>query len=514
MKWVLDSDGTKGRSGLRTGRHRWVRICAWVCAGMAVLFCGLVGVAFVFLDRVPVAYPAAKHLIPAPTRGAKLGGGLDGFDSPYLGHTGSWDGKGGAMGGGSKIGDLDEEKEMGLRWTFMPVYWRKMEPDGPVDLTGDVPPAWRKLDGFVIAAHEHRLNVLMQAPVVGGNAGGPPAWAGRRERGKSAPANMQALADFAGKLAERYRPGGVLARREGWGTQYGVRAWELDNEPESYFTHWKGQAGDYAEFVTRAAERIKAMDPQAVIVAPGMSAGKDGLAWLDAALNARELAGSPAYREAGRAYSIGPVVDVVSFHNYEGLDSAFLGEPRTIGQVLDDVAGEFEKWEGKTPGFTDDRKLEFWHTEGNFDFIGVLSAERRAAWRMQFFTRAFAAGIRKVCVMDASAKERIAVRAYVQALPWPFPMKPADDEVKVVRGRVTAFRHSDGSGAEGGAVWVVWAVAGTGGASIEVPVRRGSVKVILVDGKTVNLNATGGRVRIDLQGDAKMAAPVIIVDRL
>jgi hypothetical protein len=35
------------------------------------------------------------------------------------------------------------------------------------------------LDAFVIAAQARGLNILMQAPVVGGNAGGPPDWAGR-----------------------------------------------------------------------------------------------------------------------------------------------------------------------------------------------------------------------------------------------------------------------------------------------------------------------------------------------
>ena len=110
------------------------------------------------------------------------------------------------------------------------------------------------------------LNVLMQAPVVGGNAGGPPAWAGRREPGKSAPARMDALAEFAGQLAQRYRPGGVLAQRQGWGARYGVRVWELDNEPESYRTHWLGQAADYAEFVTLASAQIKAADPQAALI--------------------------------------------------------------------------------------------------------------------------------------------------------------------------------------------------------------------------------------------------------
>jgi hypothetical protein len=480
---------------------------------MLLVFGLLVGALILFLSGVPKSYPLAAQPIPPPPQPAHLGGGLDGFESPYLGHTGSWDGKGGAMFGASKIPDMDKERAMGLRWTFMPVYWRALEPDGPVDPARELPPAWQALDRFVITAHERRLNILMQAPVVGGNAGGPPDWAGRREKGKSAPANMQALADFASKLAERYRPGGALAQREGWGATYGVRAWELDNEPESYFTCWKGQGADYAEFATLAAERIKAVDPQAVIVAPGMAAGKHGLDWLRTTLDASANCGSPAFRERGRAFSIGPIADVISFHNYEGLDSAFTDGDRTVTQVFSDMRAVFEESEQRAPGFTFERKQDYWHTEGSFDFLGVLSAERRAAWRFQFFTRAFAAGIRKVVVMDASRAERTAVRAYVEALPNPFPMLPASDAIAIQHGQAVAFRHPDGPDAEARQVWIAWSLAGGDGAVVEIPVRRERVKVVFVDGKSEFIAPQRGRVRIELRGDVKMPPPVIVIDR-
>jgi hypothetical protein len=493
--------------------RRIFRGCAIGCAGVLALFIASVIFLVVFLGKVPKSYPPAARPIPTASMQTNLGGGLDGFNSPYLGHTGSWDGKGGAMFGGSKIADLDKERAMGLRWTFMPVYWRAMEPDGPVDLSHEEPPAWKALDAFIIAAQARGLNVLMQAPVVGGNAGGPPAWAGRREKGKSAPANMNALAKFSGRLAARYRPGGTLAQRQGWGGRYGVRAWELDNEPESYRTHWNGQAADYAEFLTLASAQIKAADPEAVIVAPGLAAGKHGLPWLDAALDATAMPGSPTFRAQGKPYSIGPALDVVSFHNYEGLDSAFSGGSRTIGQVLDDVSAVFEKWEQRTPGFTYARKQEYWHTEGNFDFVGILSGERRAAWRFQFFTRAFAAGIRKVVVMDVSPPEQAAVRAYVNALPDPFPMLEASNKVVVVQGQVAAFLHPDSQAKDGGQVWVLWALADTGDATVEVPVRRDRLEAISADGRSETLAAAGQRVRLILKGDAKMPAPMLLIDR-
>jgi len=438
---------------------------------------------------------------------------LNGFDSPYLGHTGSWDGKGGTWGGGSKVKDLDIEKAMGLRWTFMPVYWRAMEPDGPVDLTQGTPPAWLELDQFVREAHKRGLNILTQAPVVGGNAGGPPDWTGRREPGKSAPTNMAAAAEFAAKLAARYAPNGTLARQEAWQDGYGVRAWELDNEPESYRTSWKGQAGDYAEFVTKVSASIRKVDPQAVILAPGMAGGPHGLPWLEEALGVRGLAGSPAFRMNGVPYSIGKAIDVVSFHCYEGLETAITGKDRTIERDFSDIRTVFERYEAQSLEFKYERKQDYWHTEGNYDFLGVMSAPRRAAWRIQFFTRGFAAGIRKLCVMDASRLDRAAVRTYVRALPNPFPMLRADSEIAVRSGRVAAFRHPDGSEPDAGRVWVLWAVAGTGDASAELPVVRERVELLSIDGQSQRLAAAQGRVRVDLKGDEKMAPALLVVDR-
>lgn len=481
------------------------------CFGVFILL--ILALPFVFLNRVPKTYPPATSPIEPPAPASALGGGLEGFASPYLGHTGSWDGKGGGMGGSSKIKSLDTEASMDLRWTFMPVYWKALEPDGPVHLTNDIPPAWEALDRFVIEAHKRKLNILMQAPVMGGNAGGPPTWAGRREKGKSAPANMDAAAGFAGKLAARYSPGGTLASQKGWGTNYGVRAWELDNEPDGYLVHWKNQGADYAEFVTKVSAAIKIADPQALIAAPGTMGGEKASAWVESTLDAHSMQGSPEFRNRAVPYSIGPVVDVVSFHVYEGLNTAFSGRDRTIEVVFSEMQAVFEKWETRAAGFEYSRKQEYWHTEGNFDFLGVLSQKRRAAWRMQFFTRAFAAGIRKVMVMDASRQEQVAVKAYVKALPNPFPMERADSLVESVSGKATAFRHLEGPGGTNGCVWVLWAQAGAGDAEIAIPTVRESVIVIQVDGSEVRTATSQGKAHIMLRGDRKMAPPVLVLDR-
>ena len=495
---------------VRNRGRRIFRGCAFGCLGTVVVGVGAAICLTLFLSKVPQTYPPADHPIPPPPPEQRLGASLDGFASPYLGHTGSWDGKGGGLGGGSKISDLDQERAMGLRWTFMPVYWRAMEPERPVDLAASTPPAWRELDGFVVAAHDRGLNILMQAPVIGGNAGGPPKWAGRRQPGRAAPANLDAAVEFAGQLALRYSPNGTLAKQQGWNDRFGVGAWEIENEPESYLTHWKGQARDYAELVTKAAARIKQINPLAVILAPAVAGGGHGTAWVEEALSGEIPGGTspPTVR-----YSIGRPTEVVSFHCYEGLETSFAGEDRTIERDFSEIRAAFEKWENRVPGLEYVRKEEYWHTEGNFDFLGVLSAKRRAAWRWQFFTRAFAAGIRKVNVMDASAPERPAVRAYVNALPNPFPMAPALDSIRVVRGKAAAFRHQDSPAAGAGQVWIAWAMAGAGDAVLEVPVLRQRVQVVSVDGPSEMVLPTQGWVRLYLPGDAKMAPGRLVVDR-
>lgn len=475
------------------------------CGAVFVLLATLIFLGVSLLSKVPRIFPSVSHPIAPLAKGRAFGGGLAHFNSPYLGHTGSWDGKGGAMFGRSKRPDLDIERDMGLHWTFMPVYWRGLEPDGPVNLAFGIPAPWQELDRFVIAAKERGLNVLMQAPVVGGNAGGPPKWAGQLKAGRSAPGNIAAAAAFAGKLAARYCPGGTLAREQKWEDHFGIRAWELDNEPESYLVSWKDQAHEYAEFVSKAAAAIKNADPQAVILCPGMAGGGNGLHWLEQAL-------TPSTDSTNR-FSIGPVTDVVSFHCYEGLETALLRQDRTIEQDFMDVRQTFEKWEHLAPGFDYNPKQDFWHTEGNFDFLGVLSKRRRAAWRFQFFTRAFAAGIRKVCVMDASPPERVAIRAYVEALPEPFPMLPANEQVRVLRGNAIAFLHLDSPEPDAGRVWVVWAAADSGTAVVEIPARRARLALIGVDGQRQMLEASGGKIRLYLEGDRKMAPGSLLLDR-
>jgi hypothetical protein len=495
--------------------RKWFPRLLWASASLITFCFALILLLFAFLNRVPSSYPPPAKILEPPARDAYARFKLEGFDSPYLGHTGSWNGKGGNMFGGIKDNDLDKEVAMGLCWTFMPVNWRALEPSGPVDLAQAVPAPWKELDEFVKAAQRRKLNILFQAPIIGGNAQGPPDWAGRREPGKSAPANMDAAADFAAKLARRYKPGGTLATAQVWGDRYGIRAWEIDNEPEMYRTHWKNQAADYAELASKVAAKIKAEDPLAMIILPGVASGKHKSQWLEQALHAEGLAGSPTFRSNAIPYSIGHIADAVSFHVYEGLDSAFAGQPRTIEVVFDELREIFEASENRSAKLPFARKHEYWHTEGNFDFVGALSKERRAAWRIQFFTRAFAAGLRKVCVMDPSEPEIRAVRAYTDALPWPFPMHRADEPIQALNpnSNAIAYRHLDGTAPEHGQVWILWTPPGQPDSNIKIPVHQNSVAIIKTDGSKTTQPSNNGHVEVHLKADQKMVAPILVVDR-
>jgi hypothetical protein len=488
------------------------------CSVLAALLIVAVVAALLAIYSTALQFPKASYLqdenTPEMTGPVVLiSRGLDGFDSPYLGHTGSWDGQGGGMFGSSKVPDLDREVAMGLRWTFMPVYWKNMEPNAPVDLLEELPAAWQALDNFVIEAQKRRLNILMQAPVIGGNAGCPPPWAGRRDPKRSAPRDMDAVAEFAGKLVNRYRPGGILALQEGWGDAYGVIAWELDNEPGFYLTNWGPQAGDYAEFVAKVAARMKEVHPQSLILTPSMMGGDSAIQWIEEALGLHGLVGSSIYMDRAIPHSIGPWTDVVSFHIYEGLDSFFSSEVQTIDRTMAEVREPFRVWQQQQPEADQKKDWPIWHTEGNFDFLGLSSQESRAAWRFQFFARGFSAGVGKIVVMDASEKEQTAVRTFIEVLPDPFPMAPASRDVEVFDGIVQAFRHVDGDPTGNGRVWVLWAANETNGADVAIPTIHDAVRIHYVDGTSGVVPALSGTVRLTLPGGKEISSPVLLEDR-
>jgi hypothetical protein len=128
-----------------SNRRRWLRILVWCCGVILAGFASLTALLFALLNRVPQSYPPVAQPIEI-ARGVPSDNDLEGFASPYIGHTGSWDGKGAGMFSASKIPGLDTEQAMHLHWTFMAAYWSAMEPSGPVDPVRETPAAWKAMD--------------------------------------------------------------------------------------------------------------------------------------------------------------------------------------------------------------------------------------------------------------------------------------------------------------------------------------------------------------------------------
>ena len=69
--------------------NRMIKGCAWGCGGAVVLSGLLIGLLVVFLNRVPDTGLHSKTTIEPPRITDYAAFDLDGFESPYIGHTGS-----------------------------------------------------------------------------------------------------------------------------------------------------------------------------------------------------------------------------------------------------------------------------------------------------------------------------------------------------------------------------------------------------------------------------------------
>ena len=92
-------------------------------------------------------------------------------------------------------------------------------------------------------------------------------------------------------------------------------------------------------------------------------------------------------------------------------------------------------------------------------------------------------------------------------------MQPANDQARALSGTPVVFCHRDGTNADAGRVWVLWAAAGTGDAEVELPTVRKQVRIVQIDGAEDILAGTDEHSRVHLRGESKMAPPVLLIDR-
>lgn len=157
---------------------------------------------------------------------------------------------------------------------------------------------------------ERNLLPLKENPIPTSSATLPPRGlfepifaGGTDEAGPGQPVNpANPWAKFVFNTVERYRPGGLLARRQGWPRGVGVRYWEIWNEPD-FSSFWSGTVEEYYRLLEVAYKSIKTADPEATVVLGGLAFYQKPN-WLPLLLR-------QAQSESGRVY-----FDVLSLHHY------------------------------------------------------------------------------------------------------------------------------------------------------------------------------------------------------
>lgn len=139
--------------------------------------------------------------------------------------------------------------------------WYRLEFDGQTMANPTEVDPWTATNAMVRAAQQANLSIL------GLLTAWPP---GEDPFGANAKVSFaQALSDesqWVQSVVNEYRPGGTLADAQGWGSSYGISAWELWNEPTTV-AYWPGTAQQYAEYAQTVAQAINTVDPGATILA-------------------------------------------------------------------------------------------------------------------------------------------------------------------------------------------------------------------------------------------------------
>lgn len=199
--------------------------------------------------------------------------------------------------------------ELGAGWNRWPLYWDRVESKkGEFD--------WAAVDTVTTGDLEHGLSInaiLLGRPAFyqdGVRIAGLqlPIFAD----GSDYPEPDKAInpdnpwANFVYQSVTRYKPGGTLAQENDWPEEWGIRVWEIWNEPD-YKPFWEASILDYARLLKTAYLVIKMVDPEAKVMFAGLLYG-DRDNWLARVLAIYE---DDPYHEQNNWY-----MDLVAVHNY------------------------------------------------------------------------------------------------------------------------------------------------------------------------------------------------------
>jgi hypothetical protein len=198
---------------------------------------------------------------------------------------------------------------LGAGWTRWPLYWSTIEPS-----QGEF--NWADYDQLVIEDTRYGLSIdaiLLSRPefyadetrIAGINE---PIFADGSDvagQGKEINPNNP-WASFVYQAVQRYKPGGTLARQQGWINGEGVAVWEVWNEPDLP-QFWQGGIPAYARLLKVAYLAAHQADPSATVMFGGLLYNSSDN-WL-----ARVLA---IYDGDGFSRSNNWYMDAVALHSY------------------------------------------------------------------------------------------------------------------------------------------------------------------------------------------------------
>jgi hypothetical protein len=388
--------------------------------------------------------------------------------------------------GGAFIGvRLDEQQARnrlglihrgGIAFTREEIYWDSIEPR-----QGEW--HWERFDAAVIAGRESHLTFL----------GLLDYWAGWAEsadygEGDGTLPYEESVAHFANychEVVSRYKPGGVLAQEQGWTDGYGIRHWEVWNEPPTF---WFGTAEQFGQLVKAASAAIRRADPEAFVVVSNRG---------------------PTFDQA--------VMDVAGIESYDALAIHLYPGPTSP------EAGNFVPTVQETRAFLDrngGQRVAVWITELGWDSLRGTSEWQQASYlaranvathaagtqRNLVFTFHFGGGVEGWGCVHDDLTPKISYAAYATLTHRLRDLRPAGEEP--VGSALRAYLYEGG----GRSVAVVWSVDGSG----ELAVETGPVAVTVYDLMNNEVARTdGGMLRIPLTEQPHFVeAPGVPAERL
>jgi len=200
---------------------------------------------------------------------------------------------------------------------------------------------------------------------------------------------------FVWRVVNRYKPGGELARRNGWSDGWGIRYWEIWNEP-NFPSFWGGTVQQYYRLLKVAYQAAKAADPNAVILWGGIAHYCNSIDWPVALMN--EMV-ADTQRTSGWPY-----FDVSNFHWYSQ-PAAIYDQTKVVkDQLASHGLGGRPMWitETNVPAYGDTVGGPFCGSnlchpscEG---YPYSASVDEQASYVIQAYANALAAGVDRIFV--------------------------------------------------------------------------------------------------------------------